>query len=158
MRLFLKNLVFLIFVQGTAVIFIPLYIVERQPFSLDAFRWIGIIPLLAGAVIIIWCDWDFWKNGRGTPAIIDAPKFLVKRGLYRFVRNPMYIGVLLVITGEAILFASWAIAMYALTAAILLHMFVLLSEEPTLRDRFGVTYEEYLRTVPRWIPRLKKKL
>jgi protein-S-isoprenylcysteine O-methyltransferase Ste14 len=81
---------------------------------------------------------------------------MVSRSLYRFVRNPMYIGVLFVITGEAILFASWPIAMYALSAALAFHLFVLLYEEPTLRSKFGPAYEEYLRSVPRWIPRFQK--
>ncbi len=153
MWLFLKNLAFLFFVQTTAAILVPLIFLDRQPFSFSDFRWAGLILFLAGAGIVLWCDWDFWKNGRGTPAPIDAPKFLVRRGLYRHVRNPMYIGVLLVITGESILFASWSIAMYALIAAFAFHMFVLVYEEPTLKAKFGPAYEEYLKTVPRWIPR-----
>jgi len=153
MWLFLKNVAFLVLVQGTAAVYVPLYVLTREPFSLDGFRWLGLIALIAGAIDVLWCDWDFWRQGRGTPAPIDAPKVLVIRGLYRRVRNPMYIGVLFVLVGEAVLFASWAIAIYAWLAAAAFHLVVVLYEEPALRDKFGAAYEEYLKRVPRWIPR-----
>src|SRR5207248_4854486 len=91
--------------------------------------------------------------GKGTPAPIDAPKVLVKEGPYRWVRNPMYIAVLSVVIGEAILFRSFLLAGYALLVAVVVHMFVVFVEEPSLRSQFGESYETYLRTVPRWLPR-----
>src|SRR2546425_666788 len=91
------------------------------------------------------------------PAPIDPPKKLVVRGLYRYARNPMYIGVLSVLTAEAILGRSPGIAIYAVFVWINFQLFVLLYEEPTLRSKFGSEYEEYCRAVPRWGVRLRSK-
>jgi protein-S-isoprenylcysteine O-methyltransferase Ste14 len=84
---------------------------------------------------------------------MDAPKQLVARGLYGFVRNPMYVGVLLAMDGQALLFGSLATLWYALGAALFFHLFVVCYEEPTLRRQFGESYTEYCQSVPRWIPR-----
>jgi protein-S-isoprenylcysteine O-methyltransferase Ste14 len=91
--------------------------------------------------------------GLGTPGPWDAPRRFVATGPYRWVRNPIYVGVILVINGEAWLFLSVPLVVYGVVAAIFFHLFVLGYEEPTLRQKFGETYVEYLRTVPRWIPR-----
>jgi protein-S-isoprenylcysteine O-methyltransferase Ste14 len=77
----------------------------------------------------------------------------VVEGLHRYIRNPMYIGVLLVVLGQAFLFWSRALAEYAAFLWLAFHVFVLLYEEPTLRRQFGNEYEAYRRRVPRWIPR-----
>ncbi len=95
-------------------------------------------------------------RGLGTPAPIAPTKFLVISGLHRYVRNPMYIGVALVILGQAALFRSPHLAEYAALMLLIAHTFVVLYEEPTLRRQFGASYEEYRRTVPRWIPRFTK--
>jgi protein-S-isoprenylcysteine O-methyltransferase Ste14 len=94
---------------------------------------------------------DFAVAGRGTPAPIDPPKELVRRGLYRFTRNPMYVGVASVLIGEAWLFASRAMAVFALGVVTMFHLFVLFYEEPTLRRTFGDAYERYCAAVPRWV-------
>ena len=99
--------------------------------------------------------WGFAAIGGGTPAPIAPPKILVVRGLHRFVRNPMYIGVLLVIAGQAWLFLSKRIAIYALFVWMVFHVWVLIYEEPTLRRMFGEEYEGYCATVPRWIPKIR---
>ena len=95
-------------------------------------------------------------RGLGTPAPIAPTKFLVVSGLHRYVRNPMYIGVALVILGEAALFRASVLAWYAGVFWVLVNLFVMLYEEPTLRRQFGESYEQYRRTVPRWIPRFRK--
>jgi protein-S-isoprenylcysteine O-methyltransferase Ste14 len=100
-------------------------------------------------------SWNFAKIGRGTPAPIDAPKKLVVTGLHRYMRNPMYLGVLLVLLGELILFPSRPFAIYILFFFALVNAFVLLYEEPTLKRMFGEEYERYKRAVPRWIPTLR---
>jgi protein-S-isoprenylcysteine O-methyltransferase Ste14 len=105
-----------------------------------------------GAAVYLWCAWDFAAFGRGTPFPLDAPKRLVARGLYQFVRNPMYAGVLLAILGQALLFGSGATLRYALAVALFFHLFVVFYEEPTLRRKFGQCYAEYCSNVPRWIP------
>jgi hypothetical protein len=93
--------------------------------------------------------------GRGTPAPIDPPKELVVRGLYRFARNPMYVGVLAVIAGQSWLFGSPPLAIYALAVFACFHVFVIAYEEPTLRRHFDGAYERYCAAVPRWLPRLR---
>ncbi|MBO0780965.1 MAG: isoprenylcysteine carboxylmethyltransferase family protein, partial [Ktedonobacteraceae bacterium] len=101
-----------------------------------------------------WCAGAFTFIGKGTPAPIDAPKLLVIQGPYQWVRNPMYVAVLSTVLGEAILFHSLPLSGYALLFWITCHLFVTFVEEPSLRYQFGASYETYLRTVPRWIPRL----
>ena len=91
-------------------------------------------------------------SGRGTPNPIDAPKRLVVKGLYRYVRNPMYIGVLLVILGWAALYDSYAVLQYAISMWVLFHILVIFMEEPILRRQFGESYKNYCKEVRRWIP------
>ena len=110
---------------------------------------------LIGIAMLIWCFWDFLVKGRGTPAPIDPPKELVVSGLYNYVRNPMYVGVLLVIIGHFLWFGYWNLLIYAGVVFIAFHSFVTLYEEPNLKQRFGAGYEDYLTKVPRWIPRFK---
>jgi protein-S-isoprenylcysteine O-methyltransferase Ste14 len=109
--------------------------------------------LLAGLAIYAWCVWDFATFGRGTPAPVDAPKRLVVRGAYRYTRNPMYVGVLLVILGQAIAFRSAALALYAVAVGACFHLFVVLYEERHLTRIFGEPYRAYCASVPRWLPR-----
>lgn len=93
--------------------------------------------------------------GRGTPAPIDAPKRLVVRGLYRYTRNPMYLGVLTVILGWAFLFPIGTLVIYGLVVAAGFHLFVMYCEEPHLKRTFGRDYEVYSIRVGRWLPRLR---
>ena len=99
---------------------------------------------------------DFATAGRGTPFPLDPPRQLVTRGLYRYVRNPMYWGAGMFLLGEAILFASWPIVAYLGALWLGVHLFVVFYEEPTLTRTFGASYEEFLRTVPRWVPRKRR--
>jgi protein-S-isoprenylcysteine O-methyltransferase Ste14 len=94
--------------------------------------------------------------GKGTPAPIDAPIFLVKAGPYDWVRNPMYLAVLAIVIGQAILFRSFLLLGYVLLVWGVVHLFVVFVEEPSLRHQFGESYETYLHTVPRWLPRFLK--
>lgn len=119
-----------------------------------SFWLIGLLPFLGGAVLYLWCAGAFTFIGKGTPAPIDAPVFLVRSGPYRRVRNPMYIGVFSVLLGEVILFHSLSLLVYMLLAGTVVHLFVVFYEEPSLRRRFGESYEAYLHNVPRWLPRL----
>jgi protein-S-isoprenylcysteine O-methyltransferase Ste14 len=90
----------------------------------------------------------------GTPAPLDAPIFLVKAGPYQWVRNPMYLAVLAIVIGQAILFRSFLLLGYALLVWGVVHLFVVFVEEPSLRHQFSESYETYLQSVPRWLPRL----
>lgn len=152
----LKTLIFTILVPGTVLGIIPWLLLQWSEESVmpPSSVWlIGLFPLLIGVVLYFWCAGAFTFIGKGTPAPIDAPVFLVRSGPYRWVRNPMYIGVFSVLIGEAILFHSLLLVGYALLVGIVVHLFVVYYEEPSLRRRFGESYERYLHTVPRWLPR-----
>ena len=151
----LKTLLFVILVPGTVLLFVPYLLLAKDvPRPADFLNWLALAPSGLGAVILLKCAWDFAVVGLGTPAPIDPPKSLVVRGLYGFVRNPMYVGVDLVLFSEALLFSSPKLLLYALPFAIGFHMFVLAYEEPTLRKKFGASYQAYCQAVPRWVPRL----
>lgn len=153
----LKTLVFTIVVPGTVAVVIPRYLMGG--FSVPAFGALpalGFIAIVLGACIYFRCAWEFAVRGLGTPAPIAPTKFLVVSGLHRYVRNPMYVGVALFILGEAGLFRAALLAEYAVVMLLIAHLFVIFYEEPTLRRQFGESYEQYRRTVPRWIPRFKQ--
>ncbi len=151
----LKTLAFTILVPGTVTVVIPRHLLGVGAQPVVPFGLIGVLPIAMGAASYLWCAWDFASVGRGTPAPIDPPKVLVARGLYRVVRNPMYVSVLLILLGESVLFASTSLLAYALLAWLAFHLFVVVYEEPTLRQKFGTSYENYCRMVPRWVPRGK---
>jgi protein-S-isoprenylcysteine O-methyltransferase Ste14 len=155
--LFLKNLLFTMLVPGAVAVYIPLRLASGSwvpPQRWGAVQCAALLPLATGCAVYFWCLWDFATFGRGTPAPIDAPRRLVVRGLYRYVRNPMYVGVLLVIAGWALLFRSPRVVVYGAAVALFFHLFVVAVEEPTLRGKFGRSYERYCREVGRWVPRV----
>ncbi len=151
MVLFLKNLAFTVLVPGTVAMIVPLFLIPHGPAGTAWQSWAGWPLLVIGTAIYVWCVWDFGVHGRGTPAPIDPPTRLVVRGLYRLTRNPMYVGVLSVIAGWALLFGSLNIVVYGLVVGLCFHVFVIVYEEPHLRKVFGPGYEEYCRTVGRWV-------
>ena len=153
----LKPLLFFIFVPGMLIGFVPFHIAINNPpfFDLGLFRYLSIPFWLAGAAGMLWCFWDFAIKGRGTPAPIDPPQELVTTGLYRLVRNPMYVSALIALLGWSI----WSPSLPMLVALFLFfsaaHLFVTLYEEPHLRKTFGLVYEDYLKRVPCWLPKFK---
>jgi protein-S-isoprenylcysteine O-methyltransferase Ste14 len=152
----LKTLLFTIFVPGSLLGLVPWLLLQGSgEVMVPTFSaWlIGLLPICAGIVLYLWCAGAFTYVGHGTPAPIDAPVYLVRAGPYQWVRNPMYIGVLSVWFGEAILFHSLVLAWCGLLIAGIVHLFVVFYEEPSLRRQFGESYETYLQTVPRWLPR-----
>lgn len=156
MKLFLKNLLFTILVPGTVAVYVPILISRGRGVSTQpALLTVGILLLVTGAGIYFWTVWDFATIGRGTPLPIDAPKKLVVNGLYRYTRNPMYLGVILVILGWACVFADMWLLVYALGVGIVVHLFVIGYEEPWLKALFGEEYEDYRRSVGRWVPRIQ---
>lgn len=155
--LLVRTLVFTILALGSVTVGIPcllLFPVEQLLYAMESFRLIGMLPVALGAVFYLWCAWDFAFTGKGTPAPIDPPKVLVLRGLYRSVRNPMYLGITLILVGEAIVCESLPLLAYAILVWSLFHLFVVYYEEPALKRRFGAACEAYRRAVLRWIPRV----
>jgi protein-S-isoprenylcysteine O-methyltransferase Ste14 len=151
----LKTLLFTIFVPGTVAVAIPHSLLDRSALhSRGPLAWIGVLVLLVGAGIYFRCAWEFAVRGLGTPAPIAPTKILVVTGLHRYVRNPMYIGVYLIILGQAALFWASRLAEYGTICIFLAHLFVIFYEEPALHRQFGASYDEYRRSVPRWIPRV----
>jgi protein-S-isoprenylcysteine O-methyltransferase Ste14 len=115
---------------------------------------VGILATTMGAGLALWCILAFAVVGRGTPAPFDPPRRLVVRGPYKYVRNPMYVGAALALAGAALFYGSAAIAIYAALFLLVMHVFVVWYEEPTLRATFGLEYDRYCEKVRRWRPRL----
>lgn len=154
----LRAVFFTLLMPGTVVVVVPWLLLRGQPstdFRLDLPAVVGATLAIAGAAVLLACIRDFAVSGRGTLAPVDPPRKLVRVGLYRHVRNPMYLGVLLALVGEALFFESAVLGFYAAVVALAFHLFVVLLEEPTLRSSFGADYDRYRASVPRWIPRLR---
>ena len=116
---------------------------------------VGLASITIGVILLAACIWEFATRGRGTLSPLDPPRHLVVRGLYRYLRNPMYLSVTAIVLGEVLLtrsrslFACWII--WFVTA----NLFVRLYEEPALRSEFGAEYDDYCRRVGRWLPKLR---
>jgi protein-S-isoprenylcysteine O-methyltransferase Ste14 len=156
MTLFLKNLLFTLIVPGTMALWLPHVLRDVYGIGWDG-AWdvpqLLAMPIgLVGVAIYLRCVWDFAHRGRATPAPIDPPRVLVVEGLYRYVRNPMYLGVVLVILAQVVWFQSPVLGTYLGAFWLFVHTFVLLHEEPALRRRFDGAYVAYCRGVHRWIP------
>ena len=154
----IKTLIWSIFVPGTITVLVPYWLLSTGstsfPVGLSAVRLIGLLVLAFAFMIYVWCAWNFTFVGKGTPAPFDPPQKLVVKGPYQFVRNPMYVFVALALIGEAILFGTPVLIIYAGLAVIFCHLWVVYYEEPTLRRKFGESYERYSSRVSRWLPRL----
>ena len=134
--------------------FVPKWIVGTRAF--DGPRPLGWIVVAIGAVVGLPCIWQFAWHGFGTPAPWDPPRQLVISGPYRYVRNPMYVGMGVALLGFAIVFPHGAVIFLGelAVAFVLVFALIVVYEEPTLRGLFGADYVEYCRNVRRWIPRL----
>lgn len=114
---------------------------------------VGIACMVVGAPIALSCIIAFVVRGHGTPAPFDAPRELVAAGPYRWVRNPMYLGAGMIVVGYGFYVRSFSVLLLAVAMWISVHLFVCFYEEPTLRANFNGSYEDYCRTVSRWLPR-----
>ena len=123
-------------------------------FGLEGARSVGVLLILVGLPGLVDSFARFALQGLGTPAPVAPTKNLVVTGLYRHVRNPIYVALVAVILGQAILFGDWHLLTYGALVWLAFHVFVLAYEEPVLAQSFGTQYEEFRANVPRWIPRL----
>ena len=143
---------------GVALVYLPARILARagveRPHHFGVTQGVGGIAVLIGTALALWCIAAFISLGRGTPAPFDPPRRLVVRGPYRHLRNPMYLGATLALGGASLFYEARALAVYTVGFAVLVHVFVVLYEEPTLGATFGPGYAEYCRRVHRWWPRL----
>lgn len=147
-----RNLVFTIVVPGAGGVYVPWLILRGHGGVPARADWYAIPLIAAGIGLYISCVWVFAVVGRGTPGPWDAPRSVVAAGPYRWVRNPIYLAAMLIVSGEAWLFGSTGVLLYACGLALACHLLVVGYEEPRLRARFGEPYEQYRHAVSRWIP------
>ena len=153
-----RTVVYAVLFIGFLFVYVPGRLLSRvgiaRPTAMGAPQIAGIIVTTAGAALCFWCSATFVSAGRGTPAPFDAPRRLVMRGPYRFVRNPMYMGGGTILGGVALFYRSSAVLVYAVLFMLGFHLFVVFYEERVLRRKFGEDYEAYLRQARRWLPRI----
>jgi len=149
--------VFLVIAPGFVAGWVPWRIshwrVEAPFFGLQLFRYVGGALLTLGVIGLLDSFVRFALQGIGTPAPVFPTRHLVITGLYRYVRNPMYVAVLLTILGQSLILGNRALLGYGGVVFVLFYGFVLAYEEPTMRASFGSEYQSYCAEVPRWIPR-----
>lgn len=155
MSLLFRNLVFTILQPGIVAVLIPFWLSGKtvktvfvQPFVW--YHFLGLSIFAVGLVLMLICISSFAIRGQGTLSPADPTKKLVISGLYRFSRNPMYIGVIMMLIGDSIFFRSYILVGYALLIFIAFNIFIIFFEEPRLQDDFGSEYNEYVKKVRRW--------
>jgi protein-S-isoprenylcysteine O-methyltransferase Ste14 len=157
-RAILGSALFLVIAPGTLVGLVPWWISRwafQTPFAGYApVRVLGIVCIVLGLPVLLDSFARFALQGRGTPAPTAPTERLVVRGFYRFVRNPIYVAVTLLIAGQALLFSDWRVLAFAALFWLSCHVFVVAYEEPTLRRSFDAEYEAYCAGVRRWLPRI----
>lgn len=156
-RAWIGTIVFLLLAPGVVAGLVPWLITGWRPHDWGGLAWL-ILPvawlvIASGAAFLLYAFGLFAAHG-GTPAPLAPTQTLVVTGVYRFVRNPMYVAVLATILGQALLFGSWWLVLYAAVALAAVVSFVKAYEEPTLTRTYGEQYLEYRRNVPGWWPRL----
>jgi protein-S-isoprenylcysteine O-methyltransferase Ste14 len=155
----LGSAVFLVIAPGSIAVLFPYWIcrwhIAPPLLGFIPFRALGALLICAGFPVLIDSFYRFAVEGIGTPAPVAPPKQLVIGGLYRYVRNPMYVAVSSLVFGQGLLFGSLQVLKYGVLVILGFHLFVLLYEEPALRGKFGAEYDNYCKNVRRWWPRLK---
>ena len=154
----LGSLVFFIVAPGTILGLIPWSLTHWHigpPFlGIEVLRWVGVALIVLGLLPLLSSFARFAWDGLGTPAPIAPPTRLVVTGFYRRVRNPIYVALLVILLGEALLFGDERVAVWGVLFWMFTFAVVVIVEEPALRQQFGTEYETYCRNVPRWLPRL----
>ena len=136
---------------GVVAIAVPAWFAADALRNGGRFHAIGLLPMIVGLALLLWCVRDFYVAGKGTLAPWAPPKHLVTTGLYRYSRNPMYVAVATMLMGWALAFASPRLAIYAVVVAVAFHLRVVFNEEPWLARTHGAAWDEYRARVPRWL-------
>lgn len=159
----LRHLLAILLLPFVVVVLVPTWLLSA--FAAGDSRWaggslagwaaraLGAACLLGGLALFGWCVRLFASVGRGTLAPWDPTHSLVAVGPYRLVRNPMISAVALMLIGQALLWGSWVVGLWAAAVIAINHVYFVLSEEPGLERRFGAPYRQYKASVPRWLPR-----
>ena len=151
--MFLRALLAFLALPGVVAFIVPPVLASFDPWRTGVFL-PGALVVLLGMVLLFWCVRDFYVSGKGTLAPWEPPTKLVVVGLYRYMRNPMYVGVITLVVGWSVLLTSPVLMCYALVLAIGFHIRVLTHEEPWLESQFGSEWRQYRAEVGRWVPRL----
>ena len=155
----LGSAIFLVIAPGIVAAYVPWRISRWQVgaplLGTSSFRLVGVLLIAAGLPVLLDSFARFALQGRGTPAPIFPTRHLVVSGLFRYVRNPMYVAVVSLALGQGLFFGSVRVLEYGIAVWAGFHLFVLIYEEPTLRKTYGPEYEQFCANVPRWIPRLR---
>jgi protein-S-isoprenylcysteine O-methyltransferase Ste14 len=153
------SLLFLVVAPGTVAGLVPWLIgggrIQPAFLGLAIIRPVGAVLIVLDLIPLVGSFLRFALKGLGTPAPILPTKHLVVTGFYRHVRNPMYVGVVVIIVGEALLTGDRRLLAYAAAAWLAMHLFVVFYEEPKLHRTFGADYERFRANVPRWLPRVR---
>jgi len=148
---FLRAVIAFLALPGVVALLLPLAIVRNRWPASDPWFSIGLVMLVAGFALLLWCVRDFYVSGKGTLAPWSPPRNLVVVGLYRYSRNPMYVAVTLMLAGWALCFWSPTLAIYTCFVIVAFHLRVVFGEEPWLARTHGAAWEEYKSKVPRWL-------
>ena len=153
----IKTILYMGGMHGFFTVYFPFQLASHDKSFTDfgLFKYSAIPFWILGAWIILRCSAEIIRRGGGTPAHLDPPKQLLIAGIYRHVRNPIYLGALIVQLGYIIWFSSVLAILYTVLFFLAFHFLIIVVEEPLLRNTFGADYEEYQKRVPRWVPRIK---
>jgi protein-S-isoprenylcysteine O-methyltransferase Ste14 len=149
--MFMRALVAFLACPGMVALLVPLWIVWNREPARNPGLSIGLLMLVAGLALLLWCVRDFYVAGKGTLAPWAPPRNLVVVGLYRYSRNPMYVAVTLMLAGWAVCFWSATLAIYTCFVIVAFQLRVLFGEEPWLARTHGAAWDKYKARVPRWL-------
>jgi protein-S-isoprenylcysteine O-methyltransferase Ste14 len=149
--MFLRALFAFLVCPGVFALMIPIWIVWNRRAAGEPWFSIGLVMLIAGFAMLLWCVRDFYVAGKGTLAPWSPPRHLVTRGLYRYSRNPMYVAVSLMLAGWSLCFWSGTLAIYTCFVIVAFHLRVVFGEEPWLARTHGAAWDEYKTKAPRWL-------
>lgn len=157
----LGTILYTLVVPCSITVLVPFLILTLKfrliPMPLGIYHYLGLIPICLGIVLYLWAAWEFAVTGKGTPSSISPPKKLVVSGPYRWIRNPIYAGLLFILVGEAIFVQEVILVAYFFFFYLSFNRYIHNNEEPNLAHKFRANYRLYCHAIPRWLPRIRLK-